>query len=85
MPVLSMFYGVIISMFYKDHNPPHIHIQYAEYKAIVDFNGDILEGELPVKQRKLIEAWIILHQDELYANWQLAKDKQGLFKIDPLK
>ncbi len=85
MPVLSMFYGVIISMFYKDHNPPHIHIQYAEYKAIVDFNGDILEGELPVKQRKLIEAWIVLHQDELYANWQLAKDKQGLFKIDPLK
>ena len=85
MPVLSMFYGVIISMFYKDHNPPHIHIQYAEYKAIVDFNGDILEGALPVKQRKLIEAWIILHQDELYANWQLAKDKQGLFKIDPLK
>ncbi|MFC1240018.1 DUF4160 domain-containing protein [Treponema vincentii] len=80
-----MFYGVIISMFYKDHNPPHIHIQYAEYKAIVDFNGDILEGELPVKQRKLIEAWIVLHQDELYANWQLAKDKQGLFKIDPLK
>ena len=85
MPVLSMFYGVIISMFYKDHNPPHIHIQYAEYKAIVDFNGDILEGELPVKQRKLIEAWIVLHQDELYANWQLAKDKQSLFKIDPLK
>ena len=85
MPVLSMFYGVIISMFYKDHNPPHIHIQYAEYTAIVDFNGNILEGELPVKQRKLIEAWIVLHQDELYANWQLAKDKQGLFKIDPLK
>ena len=85
MPILSMFYGVIISMFYKDHNPPHIHIQYAEYKAIVDFNGDIVEGELPVKQRKLIEAWIVLHQDELYANWQLAKDKQGLFKIDPLK
>ena len=85
MPILSMFYGVIISMFYKDHNPPHIHIQYAEYKAIVDFNGDILEGELPVKQRKLIEAWIVLHQDELYANWQLAKDKQSLFKIDPLK
>ena len=85
MPVLSMFYGVIISMFYKDHNPPHIHIQYAEYKAIVDFNGDILEGELPSKQRKLIEAWIVLHQDELYANWQLAKDNQGLFKIDPLK
>ncbi len=85
MPVLSMFYGVIISMFYKDHNPPHIHIQYAEYNAIVDFNGNILEGELPVKQRKLIEAWIVLHQDELYANWQLAKDKQNLFKIDPLK
>ena len=51
----------------------------------MDFNGDILEGELPSKQRKLIEAWIVLHQDELYANWQLAKDKQGLFKIDPLK
>lgn len=85
MPVLSMFYGIIISMFYKDHNPPHIHIQYAEYQAVMDFNGTILEGTIPAKQRKLIDAWIVLHQDELYANWQLAKDKQSLFKIDPLK
>jgi len=85
MPVLSMFYGIIISMFYKDHNPPHIHIEYAEYNATVDFNGNILDGELPHKQRKLVEAWIVLHQEELYANWRLAKEKEGLFKIDPLK
>jgi len=85
MPVLSMFYGIIVSMFYKEHNPPHIHIQYAEYNAVMDFDGNITDGNLPVKQRKLVEAWIILHREELAANWQLAKEKQVLFKIDPLK
>lgn len=56
MPVLSMFYEIIVSMFYKEHNPPHIHVQYAEYNAVVDFDGNVTEGTLPVKQRKLVEA-----------------------------
>ena len=51
----------------------------------MDFDGNITDGNLPVKQRKLVEAWIILHREELSANWQLAKEKQVLFKINPLK
>ena len=85
MPVLSMFYGIIVSMFYKEHNPPHIHVQYAEYNALFDFDGVITEGSIPVKQKKLVEAWIVLHRDELEANWKLAQEKQIMFKIDPLK
>ena len=80
-----MFYGIIISMFYKEHNPPHIHVQYAEHNALFDFNGNMIEGEIPVKQIKLIEAWIVLHKEELEANWKLAQDKEVMYKIDPLK
>ena len=85
MPVLTMFYGIIVSMFYKEHNPPHIHVQYAEHNAIFDFEGNMIEGNIPVKQIKLVEAWIVLHVEELVANWQLAQEQQSMFRIDPLK
>ena len=85
MPILSMFYGVIISMFYKEHDPPHIHVQYAEHNALFDFDGNMTEGSIPTKQMKLVEAWIVIHREELEANWKLAREKQVLYKIDPLK
>lgn len=85
MPVLSMFFGIIIKMYWIDHNPPHIHVIYNEHEAIFDFDGNLIEGELPNKQQKLIIAWIALHEDELKANWKLAENKEPLFKIDPLK
>ena len=85
MPILSMFFGIIITMYWKDHNPPHIHVKYNEFNAIFDFNGNLIEGDFPVRQKKFVVAWIALHEDELNANWNLAKDKQELFKIDPLK
>ncbi len=85
MPVLSMFFGIIIKMYWIDHNPPHIHAIYNEHEAIFDFDGNLIEGELPNKQQKLIIAWIALHEDELKANWKLAENKEPLFKIDPLK
>lgn len=85
MPTISMFYGILIRMYYDDHNPPHIHAIYGNDTACFTFYGEILEGSLPKKQRKLVEAWIEIHRDELNANWKLAQEGETIFKIEPLK
>lgn len=85
MPTISMFYGILIRMYYDDHNPPHIHAVYNNETACYTFDGEILEGDLPKKQKKLVEAWIELHRDELKANWRLAQEGEPIFKIEPLK
>lgn len=84
MPTISMFYGIIIRMFYDDHNPPHFHVNYENYSAMFNFNGNIIEGHIPTRQRKLIEAWTLLHKEELIANWKLLKENEQLFNIKPL-
>ena len=85
VPAISMFYGIIIKMFFSDHNPPHLHAEYAEYMAQFDFDGSLIKGEMPNRQRKLIEAWIELHSDELRANWKMASEGGTVEKIAPLK
>jgi hypothetical protein len=89
MPVISMFYGIIISMYYldtKQHNLPHIHVSYSDYSAVFGLpNGELLEGELPNNKTKLVLAWIELRQEELMADWQLAVTGNKVFRIDPLK
>lgn len=84
-----MFYGIIIRMFYydnKQHNLPHIHIEYGEYNAVVSINeGNLIEGDFPKEKLKLVQAWIEIHKDELKANWKLAIEGQNIFKIDALK
>ncbi len=56
MPTISMFYGILIRMYYDDHNPPHIHAIYGNDTACFTFDGELLEGSLPKKQTKLVEA-----------------------------
>ena len=85
MPEISRFYGIIITMFGNEHNPPHFHALYQGSKAVVDMDGNLLEGEMPSKQLKLIQAWVVIHHDELLANWELAMNEEPLYKIDPLK
>ncbi|MCM1228337.1 MAG: DUF4160 domain-containing protein [Clostridium sp.] len=85
MPTISMFYGILIRMYFDDHNPPHIHAIYGSEEACYNFEGNVIDGKLPSKQHKLVTAWIVIHQDELKANWQLAHDDEPLFKIEPLK
>ena len=85
MPTISMFYGIIIRMYSDDHNPPHIHAVYGDEEACFTFDGELLIGAFPKKQKKLVEAWIEIHRDELIANWTLAKDGETIFKIEPLK
>jgi len=89
MPVISMFYGVIVLMYYFDnrkHHQPHIHVQYAEEEAVVSIpQGNVIEGSIRTAKLKLVQAWIEIHQDELMANWELAVNGQALFKIEPLR
>ncbi|MBQ7597658.1 MAG: DUF4160 domain-containing protein [Clostridia bacterium] len=87
MPALAMFFGIIIRMYNNgsEHNPPHFHASYQGYNATFFLNGDIKEGDMPMKQRKLIGAWAEIHQDELLANWELAMSEEPLFKIEPLR
>ena len=89
MATLSMFYGLVISMFYgdnKQHKKPHIHAQYQDFEASFSIpDGEIIEGDLPVKKIQLVKAWIILHEEDLMANWELATHEKNIFKIEPLK
>jgi len=87
MPTISMFYGIIIRMYFApgEHNPPHFHAYYNEYKASFSLESlEIIDGELPRKQKRLVLAWAELHIDELSADWNLAMNGEPVFKIDPL-
>lgn len=84
MPTISMFYGILVRMYYDDHNPPHFHAFYNKYKAIFNLDGELIEGSMPSKQLKLIGAWSVIHKEELLANWELAKNGETLFNITPL-
>ena len=89
MPVISMFYGIIIRMFYydnKEHHIPHIHIEYAEFTAVLEVpSGKLLAGDFPKDKLKLVLAWIEIHKEELLANWKLAVEGDTVFKIEALK
>lgn len=85
MPLISLFYGIRVTMYYDDHNPPHFHAEYNGYKAIIEISkARVIKGDLPSRQLKLILAWCVLHQDELMQNWELAKDDKELNRINPL-
>lgn len=89
MPVISMFYGIIVQLYFFDdekHHKPHVHVRYAEFKASIDIHtAEILEGEIPRRQLRLVQAWIEIHRDELMADWTLTVEGNKPFKIEPLK
>jgi len=89
MPVISMFYGIVIRMYFMDnkqHSQPHIHAEYGDYSAVFALmDGQLLAGEIPSRQTKLVQAWIELRQEELMADWRLAVNGDAPFKIDPLR
>jgi len=70
----------------QKHHCPHIHVRYAEFRASIEIpTGNVLDGNLPAKQMKLVQAWIALHADELMADWELASAGETPYKIDPLR
>jgi len=89
MAVISMYYGIIISMYYFDnrqHHLPHLHVKYQGQEAVISIpEGELLEGNIKSSKLKLIQAWIEIHQEELMADWELATKGETIFKIDPLK
>jgi len=89
MPTISMFYGIIISIYFLDnrqHHKPHIHAKYQNDEAILAIeDGEVLDGHLPQSKLRMVLAWIEIHKDELMANWDLSKNGQQPYKIDPLR
>ena len=88
MPTISMFYGIIISMYWEksgQHHSPHFHARYGSDKAEVNLDGEIIAGFLPPKQASFVKAWALIHQDELRANWELTMQDETPYKIEPLR
>lgn len=85
MPTISMFYGILIRMFFRDiekHHTPHIHAEYQGDVAVYSINdGTLLAGNLPSKKHKLVVAWIEIHQEDLLADWELAVNGKSPFSI----
>lgn len=86
MPIISTFFGIVIRMFYDEHKPPHVHVEYQGHKAVLDFLGNIVRGDLKSRTAlKLVREWIDLHVEELKDDWDLASTGKGIKKISPLK
>lgn len=89
MPVISMFHGILIRMYFFDtdrHQLAHIHADYQGAQAVFAIeSGDRLAGELPRGKERLVQAWIELHREELRADWELAVQGETPFRIEPLR
>ena len=85
MPEVSRFFGIVIRMFYVEHNPPHFHAEYSGKKAVFDFQGNVIMGNLSSRTAtKLVREWIDLHTSELEEDWRFARESKELRKIEPL-
>jgi hypothetical protein len=85
MPEISRFFGIIIAMYYDDHNPPHFHIRYGQQKAIFSIeNMKLLEGNISPRTLGMVTEWAALHQKELLEDWELAQKHAPLKPISPL-
>ncbi len=89
MPTVSMFYGILVSILFEDnerHHLPHFHVRYQNFKASIAIeDGRVLAGSVPPRQLRLVQAWVELHQDELFADWELALNGEEPFRIPPLQ
>lgn len=89
MPTISMFYGILVLMYFRDnrrHHLPHIHVRYQEEEAAISIaDGEVLDGSVPPRQLKLVQAWIEIHREDLMLDWQLAVAGEVPFRIAPLQ
>lgn len=85
MPELSRFLNIKILMYADEHNPPHLHAWHKEYRAVFTFDGDMIKGYLPRRERLAVQTWIEYHREELAANWRRLEDGEAPCKIDPLE
>lgn len=86
MPEISRFFGIVIKMFWDDHDPPHFHAEYGEHRALVDIRSlSSFAGHLPPRVMGLVVEWAGLHQEELQKDWRRARAQEALQRIDPLE
>lgn len=81
MPEISRFLGIVVTMYFNDHEPPHFHVRYNEYQALVAISSlNVIDGQLPARVRGLVTEWAELHQEELLDIWSTSRFR----KIAPL-
>lgn len=85
MPEISRFYGIGIYMYMNEHNPPHFHVIYQDYKALITIDGGIVTGSLPRRALLLVYEWLDMHKEELLENWNLLTKRESPKKIAPLE
>ena len=85
MPEICRFLGIVVAMYYNEHQPPHFHVRYGENRASFSINElRIIEGSMPNRIVSLILEWAFEHRDELLEDWELARQKEQLKSIKPL-
>lgn len=85
MPTLCMFRGIKIFINWRDHEPPHFRATYGGEKVLISINElEVIDGKIPSKQLKMLLGWAAFHQEELHENWNLAKNGQDMFQIQPM-
>ncbi len=85
MPELSRFLGIVITMYYRDHSPPHFHAFYGEHEGVIDISNGAVRGRLPGRALSLVQEWRVLHRQELLRAWALAEVQEPLPTIAPLE
>jgi len=85
MPEVSRFLGIVITMFYREHGPPHFHATYGEYDVQVSIRDGLVNGRFPARALRLVHEWQVLHKNELLENWELARQRRPLKSISPLE
>ena len=86
MPTISVFYGILIQMFWREHAPPHFHALYAEHEALIDIRTlTVIRGSLPRRALTLVREWTTLHHDDLTEDWTLCQANQTPRRISPLQ
>ncbi len=85
MPEISRFFGIVIAMFYNDHDPPHFHAVYGDQKGIIEIKTHNISGNLSNRVQKIVIEWLELNKQELLENWELARARKALRNIKPLE
>ena len=86
MPEVSRFFGIVIAVYYKEHNPPHFHAKYGGMTGAFSIHDlRLMEGQLPQRVISLVLEWSFKHRDELLADWELAMNRRPLRRIPPLE
>tara|TARA_B100001971_G_scaffold129103_1_gene119063 strand:- start:112059 stop:112355 length:297 start_codon:yes stop_codon:yes gene_type:complete len=82
LPTISIFFGIIIKIYYREHNPPHIHAFYQGFEAVFSIKkAQKVTGKFPIKADKIVSEWISKHQVGLMENWNLMQEGKELFRI----